>query len=122
MATAKATRTKRSRTPRVRPLARTGSSSKRATAASRSARANQAGRMAALGSLIFLGALVAIGAGFVALIAAGPPPKRSHRKSWQLSDLSDSARAELLAHVPDSWQAAVREKAVPEAIRMISRL
>lgn len=120
MVTAKTTRTKRPRTPRVRPLARTGATSKRA-ATSRSVRANQVGRLAALGSLIFLGALVAVGACAVALIAAGPPPKRSNRKSWQLADLSDSARAELLAHIPDSWQTAVREKAVPEAIRMISR-
>jgi hypothetical protein len=68
-----------------------------------------------------MGALVAVGACALAVIAAGPPPKRSGRKSWQLTDLSDSARAELLALIPDDWQRAVREKAVPEAIRVLSQ-
>jgi hypothetical protein len=119
-----AKQTRSSKRPRARPLARTGSSAKRVSVgkASRSVRASQAGRLVALGSLVFLGALVAIGACAVALIAAGPPPKRSGRKSWRLSDLSDATRAELLAHVPDSWQTAVREKAVPEAIKLMSRL
>lgn len=120
MATA---RTKSSKRPRARPLARGKSSSKRVSVAkaSRSVRAYRMGRLVALGSLVFLGALVAVGACAVAIIAAGPPPRRSGGKSWRFSDLSDATRAELLAHVPDSWQTAVREKAVPEAIRIISR-
>ncbi|HEY5238083.1 MAG TPA: hypothetical protein VIJ62_06860 [Rhizomicrobium sp.] len=114
---------KRARTPRVRPLARSGASSKRVTVsrASRSVRAYRVGRMVAFGSLVFLGALVAVGACTLAVIAAGPPPKRSGRKSWQLTDLSDSARRELLGLIPDDWQNAVREKAVPEAVRVLSR-